>query len=283
MIKKILSILCSLFLLTILFTGCNLKSFRNPSNASPRSLQQIKQSGEIIIGVFSDKKPFGYIDQNGDYQGYDVQYAQRIAQDLGVQLTLISVEPANRVEYLTSGKADIILANFTVTPERSEKVDFALPYMKVSLGVVSPKDALIMTPEQLNGKQLIVAKGTTAETYFSANYPDVQLIKYDQYTEAFGALLDRRGHALSTDNTEVLAWAMQHQDFSVGIESLGHADTIAAAVQKGNIELLAWLNRHIIQLGDERFFHDNYQQTLEPVYGDTVSPDSIIIEGGRLH
>ena len=175
------------------------------ADSKARTLDEIKAGGELVIGVFSDKKPFGYVDENGDYQGYDVYLAKRLAEDLGVALKLVPVDAPNRVEYLTSAKVDIILANFTVTPERAEVVDFALPYMKVALGVVSPDSALITDVAQLEGKQLIVSKGTTAETYFTANHPEVKLQKYDTYTETFNALLDGRGDALSTDNTEVLA------------------------------------------------------------------------------
>ena len=77
----------------------------------------------------------------------------------------VSVDAANRAEFLISNKVDITLANFTVTDERKKQVDFALPYMKVSLGVVSPKTGLITDVKQLEGKTLIVTKGTTAETY----------------------------------------------------------------------------------------------------------------------
>lgn len=247
-----------------------------------RTLDEIKESGTIRIGVFSDKNPFGYVDENGDYQGYDVYFAERLAEDLGVDVEYVSTEAASRVEYLTTGKVDVILANFTVTDERAEQVDFALPYMKVALGVVSPDDALITSAEELNGKTLIVAKGTTAETFFSENYPDVNLLKFDQYTEAYNALLDGRGDALSTDNTEVLAWALQNEGFSVGIESLGSLDTIAPAVSKGNTTLLDWINDEIVSLADEQFFHEDYKATLEPVYGSEVDIDSLVVEGGAV-
>ncbi|XOQ48774.1 MAG: ABC transporter substrate-binding protein [Eubacteriales bacterium] len=243
-------------------------------------MKEIKASGKVVIGVFSDKAPFGYIDSAGNYQGYDVYFANRIGKDLGVKVGFVSVEPASRVEYLKTGKVDIILANFTVTKERAQSVDFALPYMKVALGVVSPDKALITDVKQLKGKTLIVAKGTTAETFFTANHPEVKLLKFDQYTETFNALLDGRGDAFSTDNTEVLAWAMQNPGFTVGIESLGNLDTIAPAVQKGNADLLNWLNEEIKALGKEQFFHKNFKETLAPVYGDSVKPDSLVVEGG---
>ena len=101
------------------------------ANAKARSLDEIKKSGKIKIAVFSDKAPFGYVDKDGKYQGYDVYFAEQLAKDLGVEPEYTSVDPAARVDVLTSNKVDLVLANFTVTDERKEKVDFAKPYMAV--------------------------------------------------------------------------------------------------------------------------------------------------------
>ena len=274
--RKFVKVLALALALSLLFAAAALADSR------VRTLQDIKDSGTLVIGVFSDKKPFGYVDENGDYQGYDVYFARRLAQDLGVELKLVSVDAPNRVEYLTSAKVDIILANFTVTPARAEVVDFALPYMKVALGVVSPDSALITTAAQLAGKTLIVSKGTTAETYFAENHPEVRLLKFDTYTEAFNALLDGRGDALSTDNTEVLAWAVENPGFTVGIESLGSLDTIAPAVQKGNDTVRAYIDEEIKALAAENFFHADFDATLKDVYGEAVNPDSLVVEGGVI-
>lgn len=286
MLKKLSYILAAITLVcTMAFVaGCGSKNSDDKQaaqKASFRSIADIKQSGKLIIGVFSDKAPFGYIDKDGNYQGYDVYFAERLAKDMGVKAEYISLEPANRVEYAKTGKVDIVLANFTVTKERAEQVDFALPYMKVALGVVSPKKDNITSIDQLKDKLLIVAKGTTAETYFAKHHPEIKLLKFDQYTETFNALLDGRGAAFSTDNTEVLAWAMKNLDFKVGITSLGDLDTIAPAVQKGNKELLSYINDEIKKLGKENFFHKNYEATLAPVYGSAVNPDDLVVEGGE--
>lgn len=287
MLKKLSYIFAAITLVcTMAFAaGCGSKNSDDKQaapKASFRSIADIKQSGKLIIGVFSDKAPFGYIDKDGNYQGYDVYFAERLAKDMGVKAEYISLEPANRVEYAKTGKVDIVLANFTVTKERAEQVDFALPYMKVALGVVSPAKANITSIDQLKDKPLIVAKGTTAETYFDKHHPEIKLLKFDQYTETFNALLDGRGAAFSTDNTEVLAWAMKNPDFKVGITSLGDLDTIAPAVQKGNKELLAYINDEIKKLGEENFFHKNYEATLAPVYGSAVNPDDLVVEGGEI-
>ena len=144
-----------------------------------KSLDEIKAAGVVRIGVFSDKAPFGYVDSKGEYQGYDVYFAKRIAQDLGVKLEFLALDPASRVQFVKSDKADIILANFTKTAEREKQVDFALPYMKVALGVVSPKKAQITDVKELEGKTLIVVKGTTADFYITKNHPKIKLLKFD--------------------------------------------------------------------------------------------------------
>lgn len=287
--KKITVVLAATVLLAGILAGCGKSSIESGNSSltaagvKARTIEEIRQDGKIRIGIFSDKNPFGYIDENGELQGYDVYFAKRIGKDLlgsEEQVEFVYVEAANRVEYLVSGKVDIILANFTVTEPRKEQVDFALPYMKVALGVVSPDDALITDTDALAGKELIIVKGTTAETYFSDHHPEVKLIKFDEYQEAYDALLDGRGDAFSTDNTEVLAWARQNAGFTVGIESLGDIDTIAPAVQKGNTELLDWINGEIKALAEEQFFHAGFEATLKPVYGDSVEADYIVIEGG---
>lgn len=290
--KKILGVLLAVGIIAGVIAGCgNSNTTQNgaenasqaSATAKARTLDEIKKSGKIKIGVFSDKNPFGYVDENGKVQGYDVYFAKRIAKDLlGSEdaVDFVYVEAASRVEYLKSAKVDITLANFTVTDERKEQVDFALPYMKVALGIVSPQKAEITDVNQLKGKKLIVVKGTTAETYFSKNYPDVTLVKFDEYQEAYDALLDGRGDAFSTDNTEVLAWAKQNKGFVVGVESLGDIDTIAPAVQKGNTELLNWLNDEIKTLAKEKFFHKDFDETLKNVYGDSIDPEKLVVEGG---
>ncbi len=245
-----------------------------------RTLDEIKASGTVNIGVFSDKNPFGYVDENGEYQGYDVYFAERIGKDLGVNINYVSTEAASRVEYLETGKVDIVLANFTVTEERAQKVDFALPYMNVALGVVSPDSRVITSLDDIGeNDQVIVISGTTAETYLAANNPDIKLQKYDTYANAKNAFENGSGVAWANDNTEVIAFSLQNPGYTVGIPELGSQDTIAPAVSKGNETLLNWLNDEIKALGTENFFHADYEATLVDTYGLDYE-NSLVVEGG---
>lgn len=245
-----------------------------------RTLDEIKESGTINIGVFSDKNPFGYVDENGEYQGYDIYFANRIGEDLGVKVNFVSTEAANRIEYLQTGKVDIILANFTVTDERKEEVDFALPYMNVALGVVSRNDNVIESLDNWNpDDSIIVISGTTAETYLIENYPDIPLQKFDSYATAKEAFENGTSVAWANDNTEVIAFSLQNDGYTVGIPSLGSADTIAPAVTQGNTTLLDWINEEIKSLGEENFFHADYEATLTDTYGSEYE-ERLVVEGG---
>ncbi|MDW8801879.1 cysteine ABC transporter substrate-binding protein [Clostridium sp. A1-XYC3] len=286
-VKKILTTLLAATFIVGGLVGCSASktaSTENKKETTGSSIEEIKKRGTIKIGVFSDKPPFGYVDSNGKSQGFDVHIARRFAKDLlgdESKVEFVLVDAASRVAYLQSKKVDIIMANFTVTDERKQKVDFANPYMKVSLGVVSPDSAKITSVDQLKGKKIIVAKGTTAETYLTKNMPEVELVKYDQYSEIFEALKDKRGDAIANDNTEVLAWAQKNPGFSVGVPKFGGEDTIAPAVAKGNKELLEWINKELETLGKENFVHKAYDETLKNTYGE-ASKEDIVIEGGKL-
>ncbi len=274
-----------LFSFLATFAAVFLTGQANLQAAEADALAKIKERGYVRVGVFSDKPPFGYVDKEGKNQGYDIYFAKRIAKDLLGDESKVKfelVEAAGRVEVLVADKVDITLANFTKTPERARVVDFALPYMKVYLGVVSPGGAGQKIVDERKGKKLIVNKGTTADAYFTKNHPDIELLKYDQNTETFAALVDKRGVALAHDNALLFAWAKENPGFTVGIEALGDVDVIAPAVKKGNKALLEWLNNEIVELGKENFFHKDYDATLKPIYGDSVNPESLVVEGGKL-
>lgn len=278
LLKRAGAALLVLMMIAATLTGCGQESDKKDGRTVYRTVDEIKASGTVNIGVFSDKSPFGYVDENGQYQGYDVYFANRIGQDLGVKINYVSTEAANRIEYLQTGKVDIILANFTVTPERAQEVDFASPYMNVALGVVSPDSAVITSLEDIGPEdQVIVISGTTAETYLEKNDPNIRLQKYDAYAEAKTAFENGNGVAWANDNTEVIAFTIENPGYTVGIPSLGSADTIAPAVTKGNESLLNWLNDEIAALGKERFFHADYEATLLDTYGSDYE-DTLVVE-----
>ena len=248
--------------------------------SSQNGVSEIKRRGYIRVAVFGDLPPYGWVNSSGKRVGYDVYLAHRIAKDLGVKIRFIQVNANNRVDTLNSNKADIVLANFTVTPERKEVVDFAKPYMKVSVGVVSPKSAPITKASQLKGKKLIVTKGTTAENYF-AQQKDVNLLKFDSKTQQFNAFKNGRGAALADDNSYLYAWVKNNPKYTVGIKTIGPKQYVSPAVKKGNKSLLNWTNKEITKLNEEGFFTKDYNKELAPYFGSDIKPSDIVLKQGK--
>ena len=261
-------------------TEPNLNSGTSASRwCNQNSVSQIKRRGYLRVAVFGDLPPYGWVNSSGKRVGYDVYLAHRMANDLSVKIRFIQVNANNRVDTLNSNKADIVLANFTVTPERKEVVDFAKPYMKVSVGVISPKKAPITSAAQLKGKKLIVTKGTTAENYFTQQ-KGVNLLKFDSKTQQFNALKNGRGAALADDNSYLYAWVKQNPNYTVGIKSIGPRQYVSPAVKKGNRSLLKWTNQEIMKLNRQSFFVKDYNKELRPYFGKDIKPTDIILKQG---
>lgn len=286
--KKFLILLLTLALL-VGGTGCASKARQTAASGAttgtPGSLAAIKAAGTIRIGIFTDDAPFCYKDTDGTFKGYDVELGKRVAKDLlgsEDKITWVTLNPADRIPYLQTDKADLVLADFTVTDERAKSVDFTLPYEKVLIGVVSSSKAPITSVSQLKGKTLVVTTGTTEDSYFTKNGAGVNIIREDAITDGYQALTTGRATAFSQDNTLLLSWAKKNPGYTVGISSLGDPSYIAGAVKKGNKELLNYINGLIQgKLKDEQFFHKDYDSTLKSAFPDSFTADQIVVEGGQ--
>ncbi|MDO4903703.1 MAG: transporter substrate-binding domain-containing protein [Limosilactobacillus sp.] len=280
-LKKVITAGVTLLSAVALFVSAsNIKPTNVNAASNESSVQAIKKRGQLRVAVFGDLPPYGWVNKNGKRVGYDVELARRMAKDLGVKVKFVQVNANNRVDTLNSNKADIVLANFTVTPERKQVISFAKPYMKVSVGVISPKNKTITKASQLKGKKLIVNKGTTAENYFTSQ-KGVNLLKFDSKTQQFNALKNNRAAALADDNSYLYAWVKKNPKYTVGIKSIGPKQYIAPAVKKGNTSLLNWTNKEITKLNKESFFTKDYNSQLKPYFGKEVKPSDIVLKQGN--
>ncbi|WP_454845568.1 ABC transporter substrate-binding protein [Ralstonia thomasii] len=174
-------------------------------NARADKLDDIKKAGVLRVGVFDANPPFGYADaKTGQPVGLDVDYAQEIANKLGVKLELRATNPANRVPLLTSGKVDIVAANFTITDERKKQIEFSTPYFASGLQFIARKGVL-KQPDDLkrDGIRLGVDKGTTQETTLRDGYPNARVIAYDDSPLALTALRTGAIQAFAQDGAKL--------------------------------------------------------------------------------
>lgn len=168
-------------------------------------LDEIQKSGVLRVACLDSNPPFGFLDKRThQITGLDVDIARAIADRLKVKLIVLPTNTANRVALLTAGKVDLVAANFTITPERRQQIDFSTPYFATHQGFIARTGALTKA-DQLNGLRIGVDKGTTQEINLRKKYPQATIIAYDNTPLAFAALRNRHVQAISQDDAKLLA------------------------------------------------------------------------------
>ncbi|MED0826363.1 transporter substrate-binding domain-containing protein [Bacillus pacificus] len=285
--KKFLTfIIIGLLSILVVACGSNEKKTEKTSAKPSGKIEEIKERGELVVAVFTDKPPFGYVDKDGKNVGFEIDMAKRFAKDLlgdESKVKFVPVEAASRIPYLQSDKVDFVLANMTATDERKKVVGFTNPHLKVAVQVLVKDGSPIQSVKDLEGKKVIVTKGTTADIYLTKNMKNVELIKFDKNTEALQALKDGRADAYAQDNLVLLSWANKNPGFHLLKDKLGGDDLIAIAVKKGNKEVHDWVNKELEKLGKENFLHTLYDKHLKEEFGPQISPESVITEGGKVN
>lgn len=273
-----------------LLAGCD-KPEAPKSAAAPEAkpaaasyLDTIKQRDKLVVGVFSDKPPFGFVDEKGQYVGFDTDLGKRFAKDLlgdEKKIEFVVVEPASRIPFLQSDKVDLILANMTVTPERRQVVDFTNPNLRVAVQALVPDDSAVQKLDDLKDKTIIVTTGTTADIWLTQNHPDWKLLKFEKNSESLQALANKRGDAYAQDNLVLFTWAKQNAGYRLLPETLGDEAPIAPAVKKGNDALRNWVNEELARLGQEKYLLKLYDQYVRDQLAPGTDPSAVIVEGGE--
>jgi polar amino acid transport system substrate-binding protein len=167
-------------------------------------LDAIRQAGVLRVAAFDSNPPFGFVDPaTKRINGLDVEYAQAIADALGVKLEVRPTNPANRIPLLTSGKVDLVLANFTITDDRAKQLDFSIPYFASGQQFLAKKGTL-SSPEQLNGLRIGADKGTTNEIVLRRDFPRAIVVAFDDTPFAFTALRNGNVQAITQDGPKLV-------------------------------------------------------------------------------
>ena len=186
---------------TILALGVILATSFMSVQAQADQLADIKAAGVVKVATFDANPPFGSVDaKTHQIVGYDVDFAQALAKSLGVKLELVATNPANRIPLLQSGKADLIVADITITPERAQVIDFSVPYFVTGqqfLVPVSSPDKL----EEYSRTRIGAVKGTTGEQALHQRFPQSRVLAYDDIPLALTALRNSNVQAITQDST----------------------------------------------------------------------------------
>ncbi|MDB5772430.1 MAG: extracellular solute-binding protein family 3 [Burkholderia sp.] len=183
------------------------------SFAAADTLDTIKQRKKILIAVDIGAPPYGMLDGQAKQSGSDIEAAQLLAKDLGVQLEVVPVSGPNRVPFLLTKKADLVIASFSITDERKKVIDFSQPYGVIQVVVGGPSKQKIASFADLGGKTIAVTRGTTSDQELSRGLKELSGINVVRYEDD------------ATTNTAV---ATGQQDY------IAAAISVIPAVKKAN-------------------------------------------------
>lgn len=195
-----------------------LSSCGNNQDKTADLLSEVQERGYIKAGVKFDSKPFGYIDENQELKGFDIDLIKEIAKRIlgsSTKVKFEQVNSSNRIFSLTSGSLDMVAATMTINDKRKRIIDFSQPYYIAGQAIMVPKDSDIQTVLDLNKKEVIVVLGSTSEKNLRELAPKAKIKGFRTYTDAFSALRANRGDALTTDDTIIAGFLLEDNNFKM--------------------------------------------------------------------
>ncbi|WP_330229858.1 glutamate ABC transporter substrate-binding protein [Nocardia sp. NBC_00508] len=239
------------------------------------------KEGKLTIGIKFDQPGLGFRDKDGAYQGYDVEIAKYVAGKLGVQsdkITFKEAPSAQRETMIMNGEVDFIVASYSITDGRKEKVDFAGPYFVAGQALLVKKENTEITGvESLVGnKKLCSVKGSTPAQNVKDNYAkDVKLVEVDNYSQCIEALRSGSVDAVTTDDIILAGYAGQA---SGELKLVGNTFTVekyGIGLKKGDQETRAKINDAIEAMFADGSWQKAFEATIGPLRDSTLTPPAV--------
>jgi ABC-type amino acid transport substrate-binding protein len=267
MMKKMMALGVSLLMLGLVVAGCGQSAAPAKPEAKPAAsrIDQIKKNGKLILAT-GNYRPFEYHDEKTNkIVGYDIDVAEAIAKKIGVPLEVQEMQFTGLIPSLQNGQADLVIAAMYITPQRSEVVDFADPYMDTGMVVVVRKDdTAIKGPDDLKGKVVGVKTGATSEKVAQDMNEKGAKIEIKSYKETVDYLLDLQNGRLDAAINDLLN-QLEYNKANPTVKIVGEAFTkaqLGIAVKKGDKELADLANSVLKEMKQNGEAEKLYQKWL---------------------
>ena len=233
----------STFLRSILATAVVFAFTSNIAHAD--ALKDIREAKKIRIAVDTGSPPYGMVDSAMKPIGSDVETAQLLAQDLGVALEMVQTTSPNRIPFLQTNKADIVVASLSVTPEREKVIDFSTPYAQILAVVAGPKAMNIKGFEDLAGKRVATTRGSNNDRVATTGAKDAQMVRYDDDATLVTAAVSGQADIVATSPAIVNAVLAKDPKKDLVQKFVMQTVPLGIGVRKNEPELKAWLNEFV--------------------------------------
>ncbi|MCP4115161.1 MAG: basic amino acid ABC transporter substrate-binding protein [Desulfobacteraceae bacterium] len=205
-------------------------------------LERIKDAGVMTVGVSPDYPPFESIDDKGNIIGFDIDLARAVAAELGVEAKFVNMGFDSIITAVKSGQVNVGISSFSINEERKASIDFSTPYLVSSQVVLVQKDSPLKTAEDLAGKHVAAAIGTTGAEA-AKSIKDIELKIVDDNNLSVMMLSNGSADAVVID----VAIAKEYQKklgFDIMEKPLQLEET-ACVIMKGNEDLTQEINKAI--------------------------------------
>ena len=251
MCKSVLRV-CGLMLVPVLFMVLSV------SNGSASLLDDIIKSGKVRIAVPIDVPPFGAVGKDKNVAGFDIDLANLLAKDLGVEVELVPTTGINRVPYLITGKVDVVISTFGATPDRAKSVSFTAPYAPYFIGLFGGQDLAVKSAAETKGYRVGVPRGTTQDISFSEIAPEgCTIIRYEDDAMTFQALLSKQVDMIGTGNLVAASLAKKHPG-KISLKFILRLSPMHIGCRRNEPDFLQWLNTFV--------FYHNMNGDLNKLY-----------------
>lgn len=236
-------------------------------------LDQIIESGKITIGVNPPGEPICFYDDQGNLIGYDIDWANKLGETLGVEVEFVEVNGETRISAVTSGRVDLIFANITGNLERAKTIDFSIPYLKTGIKMLTAKGAPYKTVADLNDPSVTVCvgSGTTGEQLVLEQAPNANITYVAQWSEQLLSLQEGKCDAVFEDGTTIDYVAGQYADTLEAQPTVYTSDPICIGYAKNDPELARYLDMFVSQNISNGFQAETYEKWFGTAYTGTLT------------
>lgn len=220
------------------------------SAAEENLLNKIKERGSLQVGLEGTYPPFSFQDENGKLTGFEVEFAQALAQHLGVKASLKPTKWDGMLASLDSKRIDVAINQVTLSPEREKKYDFSTPYTISGIQALTKKEnaAGITKPADLSGKKVGVGLGSNYEQWLRENVKDVDIRTYDDDPTKYQDLRVGRIDAILVDRLAALDLVKKTSNtLAVAGPAFSRLEA-GVAMRKGNTQLQQAINKAIAEM-----------------------------------
>lgn len=217
-----------------------------PAVATADKLQDILNSGTVRVGILLDVPPWGFTDENGQPTGLDVDVANLMADELGVDLEIVQVTGTNRIPSLLADQVDVLISAIGATSERAQQLMFSQPYVAVQLGVYGPS-SIEPTDDvaDLEGRQIAVARGTTLDLWLTDNAEGANIVRFEDVPSTLAAYLAGQAEMFAENSAIVVNAQEDHPDADMELKFTIRQSPAHVAVPMGEHNLLQWVNTFV--------------------------------------